>query len=121
LLKAAHVVGLCGFSVILAAGQLLFKAVAVRTPEITDASGLLPLIFQPLLWLAILLYGAATLLWVVLLQQIPLSRAYPFVALGFVLVPVAGALLYGDALTLRFALGTLCILAGIYLAAFAPQ
>jgi beta-galactosidase/beta-glucuronidase len=44
---------------------------------------LLALLVQPSLYAACLLCAAATVLWVWLLTYIPLSAAYPFVALSF--------------------------------------
>ena len=55
------------------------------------------------------------MLWVFLLKTVPLSTAYPFVALGFVLVPAAAAMLFDEPLSGRYILGVSCILIGIYL------
>ena len=65
------------FSVILAVGQLLFKDAALRNPELTGIAALSHLLQDYLFWLVIALYGAATILWVYILQQAPLSRVYP--------------------------------------------
>ena len=51
------------------------------------------------MWVAVALYAAATLLWVRILTTVPLSRAYPFVALAFVLVPAAGYLFFHEAIS----------------------
>ena len=60
---------------------------------------------------------AATLLWVRILTTVPLSRAYPFVALAFVLVPAAGYLFFNESITLRYATGTALIVIGVAVAA----
>lgn len=61
------------------------------------------------------LYGAATLVWIWLLSKMPLSQAYPFMALGFVLVPLASAYFFGEQLHLKYWAGMACIIGGILL------
>jgi drug/metabolite transporter (DMT)-like permease len=108
------------FSVCLSSGQILFKFAADSSQKITNIAGLMHLLTSPLLWAAAAIYGGATMLWIIILQQIPLSRAYPFVALGFVLVPLCSHFLFGEGISLRFTAGTAFILVGVYLAALAP-
>jgi hypothetical protein len=57
----------------MSAGQLLFKLAArqVRTEQI---------LLSPYLWIAVCLYGAVTLAWVLLLREIDLASAYPLLA-----------------------------------------
>jgi drug/metabolite transporter (DMT)-like permease len=52
-----------------------------------------------------------------ILTVVPLSRAYPFVALAFVLVPAAGYLLFHEPVNTRYAIGTALIVAGVIVAA----
>ena len=40
------------------------------------------------LWVALVVYGLATLLWIHVLRTAPLNRAYPLFALAFVVVPI---------------------------------
>jgi len=102
---------LVSFAVLLAAGQMLFKIAA-------DAGSGRP-IPQAFLnvWMlaAVALYASATLLWVFILRSTPLSAAYPFAALGFVLVPLGAAVLFGEVLTLRYAAGIVLVVVGILL------
>ena len=71
----------CGIAV----GQLLFKCTA--NSQALSGSYLHP---RTLLWLlsALMLYGITTFGWIWTLQQGPLSRLYPWMALAFVLVSV---------------------------------
>lgn len=104
-------VSLLGFTVLMASGQMLFKVAA-------DASTGKPLpagLFNGWLLAALGLYGAATLLWVMILRATPLSVAYPFAALSFVLVPLGAWALFGEALSWRYGLGMLLIIGGILL------
>ena len=100
----------------MAAGQLLFKAAALRLGD-----GY-PLSTRPLLLLqnapfigAIVLYAALSVLWVWLLTFTPLSRAYPFVAVAFALTPVLGALVFAEPLSARLLVGIAVIACGLVL------
>ena len=108
-----NTVGLSGVALILAGGQLLFKMTADRSPAIAHFADVRHLLGDPLLWLALALYGFATLLWVFLLQRVALSHAYPFVALAFVLVPAGAAIFLGERLSGTVLAGTVLIVVGI--------
>lgn len=97
------------FSVLLAIGQSLFKKAALAS-----LGQPLPIGFLTVWMLAALaLYAIATALWVWLLRSIPLSTAYPFAALGFVLVPLFALVLFGESINLRYGLGAALIVLGI--------
>ena len=108
-----NTLGLAGFALILAVGQLLFKLTAERSPIIERFADLRHLLSDPMLWLALVLYGLATLLWVFLLQRVPLSYAYPFAALAFVLVPFGAAAFFGERLSGGVWVGTTLIVVGV--------
>ncbi|HEU4780376.1 MAG TPA: hypothetical protein VFS58_10895, partial [Steroidobacteraceae bacterium] len=74
------------FPVAIAAGQILFKRAASQLTPGGGSSWFFELARSPTMWVAVALYAGATLLWVRILTTVPLSRAYPFVALAFVLV-----------------------------------
>ncbi|MGH6926079.1 MAG: EamA family transporter [Propylenella sp.] len=99
------------------AGQLLFKLVAIEL----GAQNLMALATSPkaafLLGVALLLYAAATFAWVWVLQGAPLSRAYSFMSLSFVAVPILAAMFLGETLSIRAAAGTALIVAGILVSA----
>jgi len=104
---------LAGIALILSAGQLLFKLTAIRLPTVAQFSDLRHLIHDPLLWLALVLYGGATVLWICMLQRVELMHAYPFAALAFVLVPIGASAFLGERLSLGVMVGTLFIVIGI--------
>lgn len=118
---ATQYAALVCFAVLLAVGQILFKYAANSTPRIDSLPGAFVLGANPYLWFALALYGIATVLWVTILQHVPLSRAYVFQALGFAIVPFASSALFGDALSFRFLIGTALIMVGIYLAGVATD
>ncbi len=104
-------VQLTAFAFMLACGQILFKKAAL-------AAGTRPFLIgiqNGWTFAALILYGAATALWISILRTTPLSQAYPFAALGFVIVPLAAYLVFGEPIDARYVLGVVCIVAGILL------
>jgi drug/metabolite transporter (DMT)-like permease len=116
---ARQLLELICFPVAMAAGQILFKRAASHITPGAGSSWLIEVSRLPTLWIAVALYAGATLLWVRILSTVPLSRAYPFAALAFVLVPAAGYLFFNESITLRHALGTTLIVVGVAVAASA--
>ena len=96
-----------------AAGQLLFQKSASGAPSLATLAGIASLLINPVFILALALYGIGTLLWVGVLQQVPLSRAYPFNALSFILVPMAAILVFGEAATVRLFVGLALVVIGL--------
>jgi drug/metabolite transporter (DMT)-like permease len=108
-----NILGLSAFALTLAAGQMLFKLTAQRSPTIERFADLRHLFADPVLWLALVVYGLATLLWVYLLQRVALTYAYPFAALAFVLVPFGAAAFFDERLSSGVLAGAALIVAGI--------
>ncbi len=100
----------------MAAGQLLFKAAALRLGDGHPLSTRALLLLQDAPFIgAIVLYAALPVLWVWLLTFTPLSRAYPFVAFAFALTPVLGALVFAEPLSARLLVGIAVIACGLVL------
>lgn len=99
--------------VTIAVGQLIFKYVSANLKEFSVVG----LRSQPdllaLLVFAMALYAACTILWVIALRDLPLSRAYVFMALGFVIVPLGARFFFGEQLTPSYMIGALMIAIGI--------
>jgi drug/metabolite transporter (DMT)-like permease len=89
-------------------GQVLFKLAASR-------GALTEIIASPVLWAALLLYGGVTVIWVLLLREVELSRAYPVIAATYVLIPAVSVLFLGEKLGAYYPYGVVLILAGIVL------
>lgn len=64
---------------------------------------------------AFALYGIASLLWMFILKRVPLSLAYPLLATTFVLVPIAGVLIFDERLKWTDWASFILIFAGIAL------
>lgn len=57
----------------------------------------------------------ASLTWIVAISGMPLSRAYPFMALNFVAVIALSGLVFGEVMTLEKVLGAGLIIMGVLL------
>lgn len=117
---AVRVLGLLTVAFMLGIGQLFFKIAAER---LVIGRGWSAFVWSMVGWpmaSVLLLYAIATVLWVYLLHGLPLSRAYPFIALVFAFVPLLSWFVFHEALDLRYGLGLALTLAGLYLIA-APR
>ncbi len=70
------------------------------------------------LLLGIVIYGLATLVWIATLRIMPLSLAYPFVSLSYVVVAGLSVLFLGESVSFTYMLGLGLIVAGVSLIAF---
>jgi drug/metabolite transporter (DMT)-like permease len=59
----------------------------------------------------------SALLWIVALRSVPLSVAYPMVALSYIIIFVGSYLLFGEAVSWRHWAGAILIVCGILLIA----
>lgn len=91
-----------------AVGQVLFKLGA--TGRVSAASFVNPAILAGLAC-----YGLGTLAWIYSLSKAPLTNVYPFTALTFVIVYLAGVFFLGEPSSLRGWSGIALVLAGLYL------
>jgi multidrug transporter EmrE-like cation transporter len=60
-------------------------------------------------------FGLSAVVWLLVLSRIPLSSAYPFVALGILVTVLAGIFIFGESVGPFKALGSTLILAGVVL------
>jgi len=102
-----------------AAAQVALKA-GMTSPAVRQALAggispvsLLQVAFSPLVLLGLACYGLSMVVWLGVLSKMPVSSAYPFVALAIVLTSVFGRVLFHDAFTLPKILGTLLIVSGV--------
>ncbi|WP_114195830.1 EamA family transporter [Edaphovirga cremea] len=96
----------------IATGQILFKLSATimhKMGSIYAPRGLV------ILFLALLLYGVTTLAWVWVLQKMALGKAYPLMALAFILVPIGSYFVFGERFHIQYVIGVVMIIFGIYL------
>lgn len=62
-------------------------------------------------------YGISVLTWLFVLKRVPLAVAAPFIALVYVLVPLASRLFFDDHVSSRMWLGMLLVVCGVTLVA----
>lgn len=90
-------------------------AASARTAGVGGEVG--GLIQSPMVLVGLGLYGVGALLWLFVLGRAPLSLAYPFVGMGFILTMLAGAWCLGESLSAARVGGTLLIAVGCVLVA----
>jgi drug/metabolite transporter (DMT)-like permease len=95
----------------MATGQILFKIAANGTGG--TARFIPALITNPPFWVAVVLYGALTVLWVWLLTQVPLVYAYPFAVLAFVFTPLLAHLVLHEGVGLGYLFGSALLVGGL--------
>lgn len=67
--------------------------------------------------LGMVIYSASMGLWLIVLANVDVSQAYPFVGLGFLLTAAFGYLLLGESFGMQRVMGTILVSIGIYLIA----
>jgi drug/metabolite transporter (DMT)-like permease len=115
-IKFGWLLGVVG---VMAAGQILFKAAAdsMRGPLTFSLDTLLRLMLNPYLVGGVAVYALNTVLWVAVLREVELSRAYPFVALPLVIVPLVGIFLFHEPWSNALLVGGAFIVAGVWIIA----
>ncbi|MDF1595403.1 MAG: EamA family transporter [Acidimicrobiia bacterium] len=104
---------LSAFALLLSIGQVLFKQASESLTNGSGPGGFLSLLESGSFWAAIALYGGSTLLWIWLIREVPLSRAYPFVALAFVVVPILSHFVLDERISRAGVAGSALIVLGI--------
>lgn len=99
-------------------GQLVIKWQANSYQATTLGwFGKLPVVFQLLLqpWVISAFVAAfgASLCWMLAVSRLELSRAYPFMALNFLIVCIAAVPLFGEIFTLSKAIGLATVIVGL--------
>lgn len=101
-------------------GQLILKWEVGRIAQPTFAwaanwPSVMQLLLRPGVISAFVAAFGASLCWMLALQRLQLSHAYPFVALNFVLVSLLAVWLFGESMSPTKIAGLSLIVAGIFL------
>lgn len=104
-------------AVLLAVGQLLFKMGSARINVSSLSEFLGSALLNPILIFAVALYGGTILVWIYVLNKLPLSIAYPVTGLAYIIVPVLSYYVLGEKLSPMLLVGSFFILIGITLVA----
>lgn len=114
-LSSFQIAILVAYAVAMAVGQVLFKTAALRVGAAGSlGERLAALAHNGYFAVSVVLYAALTVVWVWILTFTPLSRAYVFVALSFVVTPFFGAALFGEPISVRLVVGIGLIVGGLY-------
>ncbi len=101
--------------------QLLQKCAAVRYAALETASpqqkipALQFYLREPRFWLAMLCLGSAMLSWLIALSSTEVSKAYAFLSISYLLVPIIATRLFGEHMTPRARVGALLLFIGVVL------
>lgn len=107
-LNLTSVALIVGTIAMLAVGQVLFKY-AASSLNFSDVRSFLSL---PLV-VALAVYAVATVAWLAVLTRVPLSLAFPFYGLSFILVPLLSMLILGEKLRVSTLVGGVVIMVGV--------
>ena len=110
-------------------GQILFKKTSIIVSKKVEATSNTGDVFSLLLnifsinyfYLALVIYGIATFYWLYLLQNIPLSIAYPFTALAMVIIPLVSYYFFREQLNESYWVGAVLIVMGICIISFSTK
>ncbi|EIF7173487.1 EamA family transporter, partial [Salmonella enterica] len=97
----------------IAAGQILFK---LSARSLANSGSFFSYETLPILLSAFALYGVTTIAWIWVLQKIELSKAYPCMALAFVMVPIGSWLFLNEKISIQYYVGIAFIIFGIVIA-----
>jgi multidrug transporter EmrE-like cation transporter len=109
-------------SVVLSAGsQILLKRgmttqemqTAIKTGDAAEIA--LTIATSPSVLLGFSVFGLSLLLWLFILSRVPLSSAYPFVALGILVTVIAGSMMFHEPISLAKAISVVLIMSGVVL------
>lgn len=78
-------------------------------------------LFRPWIVTAIVATFFAGLSWMVALSKFQLSYAFPFMALNFLLIMLAGYIFFGEAITSAKMWGNILIIFGVFILAMAQE
>jgi len=95
-------------------GQLLFKRGLSSATLVPTIGSVLQTIFIPTVFLGFFIYGMSSIVWLFVLQKLPLSVAYPSLALTYVIVVMASFVLFKEPLTVDKIVGVLLISIGVF-------
>jgi multidrug transporter EmrE-like cation transporter len=105
-----------GFAI---AGQLTLKAAMnsvgrIGSAEVTNAGEtIVRAAKEPKLWVGLVLFGISAIFWLVVLSRVPLSVAYPFVGISYILIVLFARIFLNEHVpTLRW-IGVLVVALGI--------
>ena len=103
-------------------GQISLRYGALRLGDLRAGQGIVmglvsafKAIFTPYVFLGLALYAVSAVLWILVLNQVRLSFAYPMISLSYVLVVLLSAVILGERVPAVTIAGLVFICAGVSL------
>jgi len=112
-LSLVDILLLFAYTAALSLGQILFKMASARIQGAGGTTLLVRLFTSPSFLTASALYAGLAVYWTWLLARVPLSYAFPFVALCFVFVPAMAWIRFGERVGSSYGIGLVLIIAGL--------
>jgi drug/metabolite transporter (DMT)-like permease len=110
-------VALLLFAVVSAAtGQVMLKhGMQIATTRVADSGGSLALRAATTPWvlLGLVVFGVSAIAWLAALSRVPLSVAYPFNALGYLVILIASILLLHERANALTWVGSFLVVSGL--------
>ena len=103
-------------AICLIVGQLLFKVAAEQTDSTGATLPIYKVLFSVPLISACIIYALTILLYVYLLQTLPLSRLYLFIIGASAFVPILAILIFKEEFNIRYIIGAIIVFIGVAVA-----
>jgi len=100
------------------AGQLFMKVgmkIIGKFPVNSMLSMIIPMVFQPYVFIGIMCFGVSSIFWLVVLSRMELSFAYPMVSVAYIFVAIFSYIVFKENVSLIRWLGIITICAGVFL------
>ncbi|ASS90107.1 hypothetical protein CX649_04720 [Bacillaceae bacterium ZC4] len=110
-----------GNTLILVTGQFLWKYGMENQTLSFSLLSILKVIFSPFVFSGLAMYGIATILWLYILSKVPLSVAYPFQSIAYILAVFGAHFVFNETITFQKVLGCLLIMAGVSIIGLSPN
>lgn len=99
-------------------GLICFCILAETAREVcfkyaANDSTLVATLVKPVTWAGIVFWALELMSWTAVLQRVPLSIAFPLMALSYAAIVVAGAILFKEHININHALGVFLITSGV--------
>jgi drug/metabolite transporter (DMT)-like permease len=96
-------------------GQLLFKIAANKLTGESIFDIATRMFIDPYVLSALLIYLLITIIWMWILTEVPLSKAYPFVVLSYIFTPFLAAIFLYESITASYVIGVCLICSGLFI------
>ncbi len=95
------------------AGQIFLKIGSLAMANLKPNS--LNYFLNGNLWFGLFLYGVSTIFYIIALQKIPLSIAYPTISISYIFVVILSSIIFKEKIDITQILGILLIMSGVFL------